>query len=58
MTLYAIRLSGCDDGTEFVMDLDDVERAVLERAAVLSRKNSDYECQPRMTVTLADQEVT
>jgi hypothetical protein len=54
MTTYAIRLSGCDDGTKFVMDLDDTERALLERVAVLSRKNSDYQCQPRITVTLAE----
>ena len=58
MTTYVIRLSGCDEATEFVVDLDDTERAALERVAVLSRKNSDYACKPHMTVTLADRELT
>lgn len=51
MTACRIRLSGCDESTQFDMDLDDDEAALLERVAARSREVSEYDCMPTMTVT-------
>jgi hypothetical protein len=48
---YEIKLSGCDDSTRFVMDLDDAEAALLERVAARSQEASSYGCEPRMYLT-------
>jgi hypothetical protein len=47
---YTIRLSGCDDTTEFGVELNDNDAALLKRIARMSRDLSDSNCQPRMTV--------
>lgn len=51
MTAYQVKLSGCDDSTRFVVDLDDAEAAAVERVAELSRQASAFSCQPSMTLT-------
>lgn len=51
MTSCLIRLSGCDDSTAFVVDLDDTELALVQRIAERSQETSQYSCQPRMTIT-------
>ena len=59
MTAHEIRLSGCDAGTEFVMDLSDTEADLLRRISERSVNASEYECMPRLYVKpLPDQEVT
>ncbi len=60
MTAYEIQLRGCDDSTQWVMELTDAEAWLLERVAALSDEISDYGCQPSMTITTPppDPEVT
>lgn len=50
MTVCQIKLRGCDEVTEFVMDLDDTEAEVVSRVAAQSRENSPYDCYPVMTI--------
>jgi hypothetical protein len=50
VSAVAIRLSGCDDNTYFVLDLTAKERAVAERIATASKQASQLGCQPTMTV--------
>lgn len=53
MTAYQVKLSGCDDTTVFVTDLDEDQAALVERIAAQSRETSQFDCQPRMTLTAA-----
>ncbi len=50
MTAYVIRLSGCDDSTEFGIDLTGAEAALLKRVAELSDQVSQFACQPTLTI--------
>lgn len=58
LTAYEIRLRGCDETTAFVVDLTGTEARFLQRIAARSRETSAYSCEPTMTVSPADQEVT
>lgn len=48
MKTYRISLDGCDDSTEFDMDLTDTDAHFLGRVADLSKQ---YGCQPELTIT-------
>lgn len=47
---YTIRLHGCDDTTEFDMELSDNEKDTLARVAEKSKESSTCLCMPTMTV--------
>lgn len=53
MTAYTIKLRGCDDGTEFGMDLSDDEAALLRRVSAASQEASDYGCMPTLVIAPA-----
>ena len=48
MTTYKIRVDGCDDRTEFNMELTDDEAKTVQRLIDLCCKTSEYGCQPTM----------
>lgn len=51
MGKYIIELRGCDDATEFEMDIsDDYDLDVLKKVAKKSQKTSTYSCQPKMFI--------
>jgi|HubBroStandDraft_1064217.scaffolds.fasta_scaffold287526_2 hypothetical protein len=50
MTVYEIRLSGCDDSTSFAMELADAEAELMQRVAARSKEASEFGCQPVMAV--------
>lgn len=52
---YYIKLSGCDDITPFVMELDENEVKLLQIVAQKSREVSSYSCMPRMFVKPLDE---
>ncbi|MGH3220017.1 MAG: hypothetical protein ACRDPY_15155 [Streptosporangiaceae bacterium] len=47
---YEIKLAGCDANTSFAMELTDAEAELLQRVAALSKKTSEFNCMPTMTV--------
>ena len=47
---YVITLCGCDDYTEFVMELTKEEAQLLKRVCKLSEETSTYGCMPTMTL--------
>lgn len=49
MAEYTVRLSGCDDATEFDVELNDQDAALLKRIARMSRDLGGG-CQPVMCV--------
>jgi hypothetical protein len=53
VSAYEIRLHGCDDCTEFVMELTDAEAETARRIAALTVATSEFGCQPTMTLTPA-----
>ena len=46
MTTYKIYVNGCDDRTEFNMELTDDEAKTVQRLIDLCCKTSTYGCQP------------
>lgn len=48
--VYKICLQGCDDYTEFVMNLSEDEVDVIQRLSSLSRMYSSYCCQPILKI--------
>jgi len=48
MTTYKIYVNGCDDRTEFNMELTDDEAKTVQRLIDLCCKTSEYGCQPTM----------
>jgi hypothetical protein len=48
--VYKITINGCDDYTEFVMNLTDDEAILLQKLSTLSRTYSSYPCQPTLTI--------
>jgi hypothetical protein len=53
MTAYLIKLKGCDDSTEFGMDLSDDEAALVQRVSEASREASEFDCMPTLLITAA-----
>ena len=51
---YTICLTGCDDYTEFEMDLTAEEAEIIGRVCELSEKTSTYGCMPTMSITLVE----
>ena len=43
---YKISISGCDDVTDFEMELNEDQFKTVYTLATLSHKNSSYGCQP------------
>lgn len=52
--VYKITINGCDDYTEFVMNLTDDEAILLQKLSTLSRAYSSYPCQPTLTIEPTD----
>jgi hypothetical protein len=48
--LYYVCLNGCDDYTEFKMEMTFQEYEFLQRVCKLSEETSTYTCMPTMTV--------
>ena len=48
MSKYIIELVGCDDTTEFTMDIDECDIDILKEVAKKSQETSTYQCQPKM----------
>jgi hypothetical protein len=51
VTVYEIKLRGCDGSTRFVMDLSAKEAALLQVVAERSEKTSVFSCQPTLILT-------
>ena len=51
-TKYVIELIGCDDTTNFEMELTEDELKLLQRVAKKSKETSSYSCMPIMRVYL------
>lgn len=49
--LYKITLEGCDDQTDFEMELTDKEYELLKRVSEKANETSTYGCMPRMYIT-------
>ena len=56
MNRYKITLNGCDDYTEFEMDLSAEELALVKRISAISEATSIYSCMPTLTVELIEKE--
>ncbi|MET4059987.1 hypothetical protein ABIB35_001532 [Arthrobacter sp. UYP6] len=52
---YYITLSGCDDKTEIVLNLDEAQADVLRKFASRINERSGFECQPKMKIAEATQ---
>jgi hypothetical protein len=50
MTAYGITLKGCDGETFVTADLTDGEIALLSGIAAATQAESQYDCQPVMTI--------
>ena len=50
MSKYIIELVGCDDTTEFTMDIDECDIDILKEVAKKSQETSTYSCQPKMFI--------
>ena len=50
MSKYIIELVGCDDTTEFTMDIDEYDLDILKEVAKKSQETSTYRCQPVMFI--------
>ena len=57
MKNYKITLMGCDDYTEFNMDLTEDEVKLVQRICELSKGASDYACMPIMTCEEVDYDI-
>lgn len=52
---YRIILKGCDESTVVTVTLDNpADVAILEHVADLTRRASEYDCMPRMTIERAN----
>lgn len=51
-----ISLYGCDDCTDFVLDIKKEEINLLERIALKSKETSTYACMPTFHFVLEDEE--
>lgn len=50
MSLYQIRLDGCDDSNIFDAELNDQEYAAIKRIADTSAAECEYGCEPILTI--------
>lgn len=50
MSEYTITLYGCDDRTEFNIELDEREFTALDRISDMSFEHSEYGCMPVLTI--------
>lgn len=50
MAEYKISLWGCDDYTQFTMELTDQEADLIKRVADKSEATSSYGCMPTLTI--------
>ena len=48
---YIIVLEGCDDETDFEMELNQEEADLLKRVSEISNETSHYACMPVMSIT-------
>ena len=48
--VYKIPLQGCDDYTEFIMNLSEEESELIYRLSSLSKMYSTYGCQPVLNI--------
>ena len=53
---YVISLLGCDDSTEFAMELTEEEAALMVRVGELSEQTSQCGCQPTLCIDEDDDE--
>ena len=53
---YSIKVIGCDDSTKFDMMLSDSELSIIREMCDLSRKHSEYGCQPIICIEIAKEE--
>lgn len=47
---YMISLCGCDDTTQFHVELDETEAALVRRLVALAAEASGYGCMPTMEI--------
>jgi ribosomal protein S5 len=52
---YIVTIAGCDDITAITVDLDDDEAAAIRRVAAALTAQSEYECQPTLSIERASQ---
>lgn len=48
--VYKITLQGCDDYTDFIMNLSEEESELIYRLSSLSKMYSTYGCQPVLNI--------
>ena len=47
---YLVEVSGCDDSTDFIIQADDIEFAVIKKLAERVTEASSNQCQPEMFI--------
>jgi hypothetical protein len=50
---YRVTAAGCDDATAVTVDLDDDEAAAIRCVAAALTAESEYECQPTLSIERA-----
>ena len=53
---YLVEVTGCDDSTDFIIQADDVEFAVIKKLAERVTEASSNSCQPVMSIREATEE--
>ena len=48
--IYRITLTGCDDETEFLMELREEEASLLDRVSAISKVESTSRCMPDLEI--------
>jgi hypothetical protein len=54
MPFVEVTLSGCDDQTEFVLDMTPAQYRYIQEISEVANAASTYGCQPRMYVKEVD----
>lgn len=47
---YTLSIHGCDDSTEFLLDLNSDELSLIEKLCKKSKETSTYGCMPVMEI--------
>lgn len=50
MSLYKVKINGCDDTTEFIMEMTEEQLELVKSMCALSKSASTHHCQPTMEV--------
>lgn len=52
MNKYLIKIDGCHDYTQFIIEVTPEEETFLKKFSTLSKNASEYQCQPIIDIRL------